>query len=677
MSIAPFPKKIAGSGLILIMAALAGHSAQAQVAITPPAPPVVNQGQTYKFTAKAAVQWSVAPGSKGTIDPDGTYHAPAVVASQQSVGGCQLLPNDHILNTRIDSLPVNSNSSAWIASANYGTLTYYTQTPVNYANGSTPTQNMIFQYTPANNGPFTFPVYPTGKIEGGWLSDPLGIDHHMFVVNPGTCAVQEIYQYYPVGTNTGAPATNSMGGIKYQNSSYALPQSNSVDAGGMTMLPLMIHFQEWQNAVNKGGTINHALRVTFRAAAIKNLVHLWPATNPDYTGYGQVPFGARFRLKSTYNISGFSPYAQVLLKQLQQYGLILEDTGSDWSVMLDYTKLPYEYNSALGEIAKANIAPSNFEAVDESGLEVSASSGLTPAAEAVCATSGSASSCQHVVLTGVTLGIPSDQMYFQAGSGPQQLTAWVNGTSNTGVTWTMSPSVGAITSGGLYTPPTSSTAETAFQITATSNANSAVSATMSAVVLPSGPIRIIMAGPCGPGLTYQQVDAPYGCVSTPFKDSSGNAWHPQTGDDGGGENNCGTWGSFPSTPNIELYKIPYANGGSDMRFDIQVPNGSYSITAKFANSCSYDSAVGSSGVSLEAQGVVQYPNVDIVAAAGGAYLPVDFTLPATVTNGQLSFVLRFIKGPIGATISALEIVPTGVATGKPVPPSGVTAIEVK
>jgi hypothetical protein len=646
--------------------------------ITPSTPPVVNQGGTFKFTANVPVTWSMAPGSKGSIDSDGTYHAPAIVNSQQSMGGCQLLPNDHVINTRIDSLPVNPNSSTWISSANYGSLTYYVQTPVNYTNSATSTQNLTFQSTPGNNGTFTFPVYPNGKIEGGWLSDPQNNDHHMFVVNPSTCGVQEIYQYYPVGTNTGAPATQSVGGIKYQNSNYDLPHNHSVDAGGMTMLPMMIHFQEWQNAVKTGGTINHALRVTFRGAAIKSLVYIWPATDPDYTGFGQVPFGARFRLKSTYNISSFSPYAQVLLKQLQQYGLILDDTGSDWSVMLDYTKLPYEYNNAFVEIAKANIASSNFEAVDESSLEVSASSGLTTGGEAVCATSNSGSVCNHVVLTGVTIGIPSDQMYFQAGSSQQQLTAWVNGALNTGVTWTMSPSVGTLTGVGLYTPPSSVSVPTAFQISATSSANSAVSATMTVVVFPAGPIRLIMSGPCGHGLTYQQTDPPFGCVSTPFVDTNGNAWYPQTGDDGGAELNCGTWGSFPTTPNVELYKIPYATGiSADMRFDIRVLNGTYSITAKFATSCSYDSAVGSSSVSLEAQGVVQYPNVDIVAAAGGPFKPIDFTLPATVTDGQLSFVVRYLKGPVGATISALQIIPTGNATNQQAPPPSISVIQVK
>src|SRR6266481_2109598 len=71
----------------------------------------------------ADTPWSY-PGCAGTIDPDGTYHAPQLVKAQQSYGGFQVLPNNHILNTRIDSLPVNASSTTWIAGA--GTI------PVNY-----------------------------------------------------------------------------------------------------------------------------------------------------------------------------------------------------------------------------------------------------------------------------------------------------------------------------------------------------------------------------------------------------------------------------------------------------------------------------------------------------------------------------------------------------------------
>jgi hypothetical protein len=40
--------------------------------------------------------------------------------------------------------------------------------------------------------------------------------------------------------------------------------------------------------------------------------------------------GMRVRLKSTFDISGFPPEAQVILTALKKYGLILADNGSDW-----------------------------------------------------------------------------------------------------------------------------------------------------------------------------------------------------------------------------------------------------------------------------------------------------------------------------------------------------------
>jgi hypothetical protein len=60
---------------------------------------------------------------------------------------------------------------------------------------------------------------------------------------------------------------------------------------------------------------------------------------------------------------------------------------------------------------------------------------------------------------------------------------------------------------------------------------------------------------------------------------------------------------------------------------------------------------------LETQGNLVYSNLDFYALAG--YLqPIDFTLPAAVTNGQLSFVVRNMgPGYPGPGISAIQIAP--------------------
>ena len=63
-------------------------------------------------------------------------------------------------------------------------------------------------------------------------------------------------------------------------------------------------------------------------------------------------------------------------------------------------------------------------------------------------------------------------------------------------------------------------------------------------------------------------------------------------------------------------------------------------------------------MNLEAQGKVTNSNVDLFVLAGGAQnMPVDITIPAMVTNGSLSFVLRAVMDQ--TLISALQIVPPG------------------
>ncbi len=42
--------------------------------------------------------------------------------------------------------------------------------------------------------------------------------------------------------------------------------------------------------------------------------------------------GARFRLKASFDISGFSATNQVILTALKQYGMMLADNGSAWFI---------------------------------------------------------------------------------------------------------------------------------------------------------------------------------------------------------------------------------------------------------------------------------------------------------------------------------------------------------
>ena len=654
--------------LSLLLLLTAAIPATAQIVITPSSPPAVNAGQTITFVARVSegggVTWS-CPGCAGTIDSHtGVYTAPATIHAQQSYGGFQLLPNNHIYNTRIDSLPVNPDSNTWIAGAGTVPVNYLPSLPINAVNSYTPTQTMVFTYTPRNNGPFQIPQYPVARIEAGWFVPPIhGVDRHLLAFDTGTGIFQEMYDYFPAGTDLaqdGCARCTSISGIRYLSSTYDLPntQGGGVDAAGLYMMPLTLRLQELERAVTTGGSIGHALRMTLQNGYI-HPAFVWPATAYANAGMGVNFYGARFRLKSSFDISGFSKIAQILLTQLKQYGLILADGGYGWQISVEYARWPADYLAAFNEIAAARIAPSNFEAVDESGLEVSPTSGLTTAAETVIATgikNPSHTARQEVVLTGVTLTLPKDELYIQAGTSAQLLAAYIHGSNHIEINWTMSPEVGTLTSAGLYTPPADVETASATTVTAASVADPSVAATLSLTVLPAGAIRLVLGQP------------------TPYTDTKGNVWQNETGDNG-----CEPYDNgqrWPSTPDIQLYKIPCL-ATNDNRFDIAVPNGHYLITGKFAEP--FTTTAGGRLMKFEAQGQAAFPSLDVYASAGGENLPVDFTMQATVTTGMLSVVIRHVNS-LYTIISALQItqIPGGAVTqSSPIPPADVKIMDVK
>ncbi len=104
-----------------------------------------------------------------------------------------------------------------------------------------------------------------------------------------------------------------------------------------------------------------------------------------------------------------------------------------------------------------------------------------------------------------------------SGGQAQQFTATVTGSSNTAVTWSRTPSVGTLSSGGLYTAPGTITTQQVVTVTATSVANTTKSA--SAAVTLNRPDFAISASPSsrtivqGSGTTYTATITPSGGFS--------------------------------------------------------------------------------------------------------------------------------------------------------------------
>ena len=643
--------------LQIVLASLllaSGTSASAQLVITPKNPPVVAAGGTVRFTANQPVTWSMAPGSQGNIDAStGVYIGPSSVRSQQSYGGCQLLPNNHVFNTRIDSLPTSPNSQTWIDKANSGYLFYTPAFPINYADGNSPVQNLHFLYTPLNDGAFVVPAYPDVRVQSGYfalLSD--NFDKHLFVMTPTNCALQETYNLYAAGYNPQCPTCTAQSGLMYPSLTYDLPMNGSTSASGTYLMPLTLRLQEVKQALASGGTINHALMVTLKNNFIAPSF-IWPATAHAYAPWGVIPYGARFRLKSAFNVSQFSPIAQLLLQQMKQYGLVLTDGGAQWDIGIEYTRWPAEIQSAFAEI-KASVKPSDLEIVEESELMVSPESGnTTRGGETVIATSISqpAQSARiPIILSAIAINFEEDQKYIQVGAPTQQFSAHVAGSADTRVSWSMNPMVGSLTVDGVYTPPEVIASPTLTTVTATSYADPKVSAQMAVTIFPAGTIRIALGR------------------LKDYSDPSGNIWSASTGYDQGQIFDNGWIGK--TSPSIGLYMVQLFAPG-DMRFDFSVPNGSYQVTGKFASTNA--TAPGQFTFAIETQGHVMHENLDLFAAAGGEYRPVDFEAPAAVTDNKLSYVLRHVSGE-SLSIAAIEIQPLAITASRPAPPTHLSIV---
>lgn len=320
------------------------------------------------------------------IQPIGTYGSGAwsspqgfgidpVTPNPPSIAGCQILPNDNIWNTPIDTLPVDPNSSLYINTigANKGLHMDFgsgvwppgSNAPIGIPYTDVPsTQQTVpitFTYDDESD-PGPYPIPTNAPIEGG--PNATG-DRHVIVLERDNCLLYEVFYAFP--QNGGTSWTGGSGAIWDLTSNTIRGQLGwtSADAAGLPILPGLVTYEEVAS-----GEINHAIR--FTVPQTRN-TYVWPATHQasSLSGVQYPPMGQRFRLKANFDISGYSQEAQVILQAMKTYGIILADNGSSWYI----SGAPSESwdNDILHEMD--NVLGSNFEAVNVSSLMVNPLSG--------------------------------------------------------------------------------------------------------------------------------------------------------------------------------------------------------------------------------------------------------------------------------------------------------------
>jgi hypothetical protein len=282
---------------------------------------------------------------------------------------CELFPADNVWNTPIEHLPRHWRSEQFIDSIGADTHlhpdfgTEWEGAPIGIpfvvVPASQPLVNVTFDYDDESDpGPYPIPANP--PIEGGDDGDG---DRHVLVVREGECKLYELFDAHPNGNGTWSAGSGAI----YDLSSHALrPETwTSADAAGLPILPGLVRYEEVM-----AGEINHAIRFTARRTQRR---FDWPARHyaSNITDPSVPPMGQRFKLKSDFDISGFSPEVQVILRAMRKYGIILADNGSDWYI--SGVPNPLWDDDVLRELRQVH--GRDFEAVDTSFLMLDPDSG--------------------------------------------------------------------------------------------------------------------------------------------------------------------------------------------------------------------------------------------------------------------------------------------------------------
>jgi hypothetical protein len=296
---------------------------------------------------------------------------------------CQLFPADNVWNTNISRLPVNKHSAAWMASMDSGSTYLHPDfgpnaggypygIPFTIVTSKTRRVRIRFEYA-SESYRGLYPFGPGTPIEGGKNA---GGDRHAIMVNSSTCTLYELWEahYSARGSTAGS-------GAMWRLNSNALRPAGwtSADAAGLPILPGLLDYAEVEQAVRTAKPIEHAIRFT---ADLTSAAYLWPARHEAGTAPGGIdsypPMGARFRLKASFSVTRFCRNSQAycrdakaVLVEMQNYGLILADNGSNW--FFQGAAFP-QWPDALVSLLK-QIPARDFQAVDESCLMVSRNSG--------------------------------------------------------------------------------------------------------------------------------------------------------------------------------------------------------------------------------------------------------------------------------------------------------------
>jgi len=253
----------------------------------------------------------------------------------------QVFPPDNWWNRDVSGLPVHADSEKMIAAIGpekpleYNLDMGFVIVPadqkqievklLDYANESDPGPYPLPDNAPIENWPLkrneNLKALPTpGQTLEQFQREAQG-DRHVLVVDPVNGMLHEFY-----GTQRTDGGWQALQASSWNLRTGALRPERwtSSDAAGLPVFPAVVRYDECAR-----GLVEHAMRVTVRRT---RRAYVLPATH--WASQSRDPahprMGERFRLKQGFDVTGFPPHVQAILKGLKKHGMLVADNGSDW-----------------------------------------------------------------------------------------------------------------------------------------------------------------------------------------------------------------------------------------------------------------------------------------------------------------------------------------------------------
>jgi len=290
-----------------------------------------------------------------------------------TVGGCPIFAPQYAYNVDVSQTALDANSATYIA----GLKSAAPVIGLDYPGGEI--YNVVPQSQPAvpvqtgswygfdTTGTFFFNADAGGAaapIPSGVQFENQGTanaDHHMMVLQQGSCVLYEMYAWNPTSATTGWEALVQW---DLHAASEQIPDSlevGSTTAAGTPLLPGVI----WPDEV-AAGEITHAIDIVMPANAIAKCQYVHPASDGAWSATGSFPYGGRLRLKASYDTSKITgTQAKVVLRALQKYGMFNTDISGETRSSFRLGGLGPNHPWVQADISQlANLTWDDFDVVD-------------------------------------------------------------------------------------------------------------------------------------------------------------------------------------------------------------------------------------------------------------------------------------------------------------------------